>query len=94
MEADGEPGVEDLPALTPRMRRSLQRAQVIAQENRQDVVGTEHVLLAFLEDQSGIAGMALHSVGSARLVRAEVVHIITSEGYKTPTQLVEHSENE
>jgi hypothetical protein len=26
--------------------------------------------------------MALHSVGNANLVRAEVVHIITSEGYK------------
>lgn len=82
MDADGESGVEDLPPLTPRMRRSLQRAQAIAQENGEDVVGTEHVLLAFLEDQSGIAGMALHSVGSARLVRAEVVHISTSDGYK------------
>ena len=86
--------MEDLPPLTPRMRRSLQRAQVIAQENGQDVVGTEHVLLAFLEDQSGIAGMALHSVGSARLVRAEVVHIITSAGYKTPPRPVEHYENQ
>jgi ATP-dependent Clp protease ATP-binding subunit ClpA len=76
------------------MRRSLERAQVIAQENGQHVVGTEHVLLAFLEDQSGIAGMALHSVGNARLVRAEVVHIITSEGYKPPTRPVEHSETE
>jgi ATP-dependent Clp protease ATP-binding subunit ClpA len=76
------------------MRRSLQRAQVIARENGQDVVGTEHVLLAFLEDRSGIAGMVLHSVGSAGLVRAEVVHIITNEGYKTPTRPVEHSETE
>jgi ATP-dependent Clp protease ATP-binding subunit ClpA len=76
------------------MRRSLQRAQIIAQDNGQDVVGTEHVLLAFLEDQSGIAGMCLHSVGSAGLVRAEVVHIITSQGYKTPSRPVEHSEAE
>ena len=81
--------MEDLPPLTPRMRRSLQRAQVIAQENGQEVVGTEHVLLAFLDDQSGIAAMALHSVGSAGVVRAELVHIITSEGYKTPTRPVE-----
>ena len=76
------------------MRRSLLRAKAIAQENGQDVVGTEHVLLALLEDQSGIAGMALHSVGSARLVRAEIVHIITSDGYKTPTRPLEHSETD
>jgi hypothetical protein len=76
------------------MRRSIERAQVIAQENGQDVVGTEHVLLAFLEDRSGIAGRVLHSVGNARLVRAEVVHIITSEGYKTPSPPIKRSENE
>jgi hypothetical protein len=38
--------------------------------------------------------MALHSLGNARLVRAEVVHIITSEGYKTPSPPADHSENE
>jgi len=94
MEGDEELRVDDLPPLTPRMRRSLERAHVIARENGQVVVGTEHVLLAFLEDRSGIAGMALHSVGNARLVRAEVVHIITSEGYRTPTPPVERSETE
>lgn len=76
--------MEGVPPLTPRMRRSIERALEIAQKNGQAVVGTEHVLLAFLEDPHGIAGMTLHSVGSADSVRAEVVRIVTSEGYRTP----------
>jgi ATP-dependent Clp protease ATP-binding subunit ClpC len=86
--------VEDLPPLTPRMQRSLQRALEIAQENGQDVVGTEHVLLAFLGDKAGIAGMTLHSVGTATAtaLRAEIVRIVTSEGYKTPRQTVNRAE--
>ena len=86
--------MDSLPPLTPRMRRSLQRALVIARENGQEVVGTEHVILAFLDDRSGIAGMTLHSAGIARALRAEIVHIITSEGYKTPSRLVKRSGTE
>jgi ATP-dependent Clp protease ATP-binding subunit ClpA len=66
------------------MRRSLQRALEIAQENGQQVAGTEHVALAFLDDQAGIAGMTLHAVGIATALRAEIVRIITSEGYREP----------
>jgi ATP-dependent Clp protease ATP-binding subunit ClpA len=84
-----ESRVEDLP-LTPRMRRSLQRALVIAQENGQTVVGTEHVMLAFLGDRAGIAGMTLHSVGIATALRAEIMRIITSEDYKTPSGSSRH----
>lgn len=72
-------------ALTPRMQRTMERAAAIARENGQEVVGTEHVLLALLEDRSGIAGGTLHRTGCADVVRAEVVRIITSDGYKTPT---------
>ena len=64
------------------MRRSLQRAQAIASEHGQGVVGTKHLLLTFLEDRAGIAGMTLHSVDGADALRAEILHIITSEGYK------------
>jgi ATP-dependent Clp protease ATP-binding subunit ClpC len=86
--------VDDLPPLTPRMRRSLQRALEIARANDQEVVGTEHVLLAFLDDQAGIAGMTLHSVGNAAPLRAEVVRIIASDGYKTPSRTIDRSETE
>jgi hypothetical protein len=37
---------------------------------------------------------SLQRAQSARLVRAEVAHIITSAGYKTPPRPVEHYENE
>ena len=84
--------MEELPPLTPRMRRSLQRALEIARENGQDVVGTEHVALAFLDDQAGIAGKTLHSVGIAAALQAELVRIITSEGYKTPRPTIKRSE--
>ena len=70
------------------MRRSLHRALEIAQENGQVVVGTEHVLLALLGDQAGIAGRALHETGVASAVQAEVVRIITSDGYKTPSRAI------
>jgi ATP-dependent Clp protease ATP-binding subunit ClpA len=86
--------MEGLPPMTPRMRRTLQHAQAIAAENRQEVVGTEHVMLAFLDDQAGIAGRTLHSVGDAAAIRAEIVRIITSEGYKTPSRMPERAEKE
>lgn len=81
----------DLP-LTPRMLRSLQRALKIDQENGQEVIGTEHVVLAFLDDPAGIAGMTLHSAGIASALGAEIVRIITSEGYKTSDGTIEGSE--
>ena len=83
--------MEDLP-LTPRMLRSIERALKIAQENGQQVVGTEHVLLAFLDDPAGIAGMTLHAAGIAPALRAEIVRIITSKGYKTPGETVKDFE--
>lgn len=86
--------MDDLPPLTPRMRRSLQRALEIARENGQELVGTEHVVLAFLDDRSGIAGMTLHAAGIGGALRAEIVRIITSEGYKTPSRSVKRSRTE
>ncbi len=74
-----------VPPLTPRMRRSLQRAMEIARSNGQEVVGTEHVVLAFLDDRSGIAGMTIDKLGFADALRREVMRIIMSEGYNTPS---------
>ena len=83
---------EDPPPMTPRMRRSLQRALEIAKENGQTVVGTEHVLLALLANPDGVAGIALRSVGNAAALQAEIVRIMTSEGYKTSTRTIKGSE--
>jgi ATP-dependent Clp protease ATP-binding subunit ClpA len=66
-------------AMTPRMQRTMERASAIAHENGQRVVGTEHVLLAFLEDMNGIAGGTLHRLGYADAVRAAVRRILASD---------------
>ena len=50
-------------ALTPRMQRTMERAAAVARENSQEVVGTEHVLLALIENANGIAGGTLHRLG-------------------------------
>jgi ATP-dependent Clp protease ATP-binding subunit ClpA len=75
--------LDELPPLTPRVRRSLGRAREIAREYGQDVVGTEHLLLAFLDDRNGVAGMAMHGLGAADALRAEIVRIISSPGYSS-----------
>lgn len=76
----------DVPKLTPRMQQTLERAEQIAEANGQEVVGTEHVILALIEDWDGIAGMVLRSVGTADSVREEVLRIIRSDGYKGSTR--------
>jgi ATP-dependent Clp protease ATP-binding subunit ClpA len=73
------------PALTPRMKRTLERAQEIANANGQEVVGTEHVILALVDDPNGIAGQTLRGLGVADAVRAEVLRIIRSDGYNAPS---------
>lgn len=65
------------------MRRSLSRALAIAFENGQEVVGTEHALLALADDRNGIAGMVLDSLGVTNAVRKEISRIISSPGYKS-----------
>jgi len=70
--------------LTPRMRRTLERAREIAEANRQEVVGTEHVILALVDDPRGIAGQVMASLGFADAIREEVRRIIRSDGYNTP----------
>lgn len=44
------------PRLTPRMTHTMRRAARMARERDHDYIGTEHVLLALLEDTDGIAG--------------------------------------
>jgi ATP-dependent Clp protease ATP-binding subunit ClpA len=72
-------------ALTPRMEQTLARARELAQDRGHDYVGTEHVLLALLDDPNGIAGGVLHRLGYAPAVRDEVIRIIESDGYATPS---------
>jgi ATP-dependent Clp protease ATP-binding subunit ClpA len=74
---------EDTPALTPRMKRTLLRAGELARERGHDYLGTEHLILALIDDPNGIAGGAMHRLECAAAVREEVIRIIESDGYSS-----------
>ena len=67
--------------LTPRMKHTMTRAMEIARERGHGYLGTEHLLLALLDDPRGIAGGVIHRLGHATAIRDEVVRIIESDGY-------------
>jgi ATP-dependent Clp protease ATP-binding subunit ClpC len=67
--------------LTPRMTRTLTRAGQLALARGHDYLGTEHMLLALLDDTAGIAGLVIHRLGYAAAIRGEVIRIIESDGY-------------
>ena len=75
---------EEAAPLTPRMKRTMARARELARERGHDYVGTEHMLLALIDDTDGIAGGAMLRLGYADRVRDEVIRIIESAGYAKP----------
>jgi ATP-dependent Clp protease ATP-binding subunit ClpC len=72
---------DDPPALTPRMKRTMRRAGELARARGHDYLGTEHLILALIDDPDGIAGGVMHRLECAAAVRAEVLRIIESDGY-------------
>jgi ATP-dependent Clp protease ATP-binding subunit ClpC len=72
---------DNIPALTPRMDHTLNRAGQLARGRGHDYLGTEHMILALLEDPDGIAGGVMHRLGYASAIRDEVVRIMGSDGY-------------
>ena len=68
-------------ALTPRMRRTIQNAARIAEERGHDWLGTEHVLLALLDDPAGIAGSGIRLLGYEPALRQMVEGVFASAGY-------------
>lgn len=79
---------ERTPALTPRLQHTLARAAELARARGHEYLGTEHVILALIDDPNGIAGGVLHRLEYADAVRAEVTRIIESDGYKTPSRSI------
>lgn len=67
--------------LTPRMATTLRRASEIATARGHRYLGTEHMLLALLDDFDGIAGGVLHRLDAADKARAELERILSSPGY-------------
>jgi ATP-dependent Clp protease ATP-binding subunit ClpA len=74
--------------LTPRMEDTLTRAGALAQARGHDYVGTEHILLAFLDDPAGIAGGVIHRLGYAAALRDEIIRTIDSDGYQGESRIV------
>jgi SAM-dependent methyltransferase len=66
---------------TPRMKATAKRALEVAVGMSHDYLGTEHMLLAMLDDPDGIAGGVLHRLGFAEAARTELERIITHPGY-------------
>ena len=73
------------PVLTPRMKHTLTRAGELARDRGHGYLGTEHMLLALLDDPRGIAGGMIHRLGYAAAIRDEVIRIIESDGYSRTT---------
>lgn len=71
--------------LTPRMKRTLTRARQLARARGHDYLGTEHILLALLDDPAGIAGGVLARLGNAAAIRNEVIEIMEGDGYARTT---------
>jgi len=67
--------------LTPRVKHTLEEAARIARSWGHGYVGTEHLMLALLADDHGIGGGAVHRVGAAEAVRAEITGILESDSY-------------
>jgi ATP-dependent Clp protease ATP-binding subunit ClpA len=55
--------------MTPRMQHIMQRAEELAQQRGLASIGTEHVMLALLDDRRAIATMALAVVTTLPVCR-------------------------
>jgi ATP-dependent Clp protease ATP-binding subunit ClpC len=75
--------MDEVLPLTPRMQRTMERAAEISASNGHDFIGTEHVLLALIDDSDGVAGLVIHHLGMAKALRQEVQRIIDSVGYRS-----------
>lgn len=51
-------------------------------------VGTEHLLLALLEDERGIAGQVLNREGVGESIRQAIEAIMADPSYRTPSQRI------
>jgi ATP-dependent Clp protease ATP-binding subunit ClpA len=66
---------------TERVKGTLRRAAELSRARGHGYLGTEHLILALIDDTDGIAGGVMERLGCARAVRDEVVRIMDSDGY-------------
>jgi ATP-dependent Clp protease ATP-binding subunit ClpA len=63
----------------------MARAVQIALGRGHNYLGTEHMILALLDDPDGIAGGVMHQLGYAAAIRGAVIGAIESDGYSPPS---------
>lgn len=68
--------------ITPRISSVLLLADQISRRHGQDFVGTEHLLLALIQDGDGIAGQVLTALRADVAARKRIEAILQSEGYR------------
>jgi ATP-dependent Clp protease ATP-binding subunit ClpC len=68
------------------MKATIARATQIAHARGHNYLGTEHMILALLDDPRGIAGGVMHQLGYAAAIREAVVSAIGSDGYSEPSR--------
>lgn len=73
--------LDEAPRLTPRMVDTMRRAAQMARARGHPYLGTEHVLLALLEDADGIAGGVALRIGVAEPLRQGILEVMDHPGY-------------
>ena len=82
----GDPLPGKTVTITPRIRTTLLVADEIARRHGQGFIGTEHLLLALIEEGGGIAAQVLTAIGAADATRDRAEEILASEGYNSGVQ--------
>ncbi len=67
---------------TPRMHTVLGRAATEAKYAGLDVIGTEHVFLAILEEEDSVPTQVLSRLGFVDQIRTDLRTVLESEGYR------------
>jgi ATP-dependent Clp protease ATP-binding subunit ClpC len=79
---------DQLERFTQRARRVLNLARESAESMRHNYIGTEHVLLGLLKEESGVAGRVLRALDlTPRRVQDMVEHMVGTGSRTKPTQL-------
>jgi ATP-dependent Clp protease ATP-binding subunit ClpA len=63
------------------MTQVMQRAEGIAVEHGHTYLGTEHVMLALIEDDGGIASLVVRHLGATQAIHSGIDSILASDGY-------------
>lgn len=72
---------------TPRTARILETAERRASDLGHDHIGTEHLLIAMLEEHGGVVTAALEEFVDLETLRSRVLAIVQSDAYKTSSPL-------